>query len=97
MQQMIAPFRTDVEPVGAWRPPLPSHRLFAPDLSDRQPPVRRAAPQVLILPKAARLATAEAVAHVSAEVPLAAIPPRRSLRRLTRSVLMFLERSRCPG
>ncbi|MCU0912327.1 MAG: hypothetical protein MUE98_13600 [Rhodobacteraceae bacterium] len=96
MQQMIAPFRTDVEPVGAWRPPLPSHRLFAPDLSDRQAPARRTAPPVLVLPKAARLATAEAVARVSAEVSRAAAP-RRSLRRLTQSVLMFLERSRCPG
>lgn len=95
MQQMIAPFRADVQPVGGWRTPLPSHRLFAPDLADRQP-VRRTKRPSQVVPLADRQAASEAVARAPADVVVAAASGR-AMRRLTRSVLMFLERARCLG
>jgi hypothetical protein len=85
MQQMIAPFRADVQPAGGWRAALPSHRLFADDLAD-------------VIPAPKRGRAAQAIREPAPE--LVASPRRRrpaGVQRLTRSVLMFLERSRCLG
>jgi hypothetical protein len=86
MQQMIAPFRADVEPVGGWRAALPSHRLFGADLSDAAS-VPRALPPTA---PTARELVAEALAAPRLRRPA-------GLRRLTRSVLAFLERPQCAG